>query len=328
MITAIKTTNHLNESLTLELMRPEKSGFIVLRIDGLGPPKAEISLTERAGIDGSLYNSGRAAPRNIVLGLRFYPGQNIETLRQQSYKYFPLNRPITFEVQATNRTAHATAYVEANEPDIFNSEEGCVITLVFPDSYLYDVVESLTAFSFVIPKFEFPWSGELTITDPLMFKFPWSNESTDDPLLQWDELYIETMFPISELDMETTRTVLYKGDVPVGMLIHIHAIGAVNDFVLTDTVTLETLAIDSTKLIATTGGDIQSGDDIWISTVKGNKYAILIRGTTTYNILNCLGISPVWFQLDRGDNVYAYTATSGIANLQFEIFNDIAYEGI
>ncbi len=301
MITAVKTTNHLNESLTLELLRPEQSGFIVLRIDGLGPPKAEISLTERAGVDGSLYNSGRATPRNIVLGLRFYPGQNIETLRQQSYKYFPLNKPITFEIQATNRIAHATAYVEANEPDIFSNEEGCVITLVFPDSYLYDTVASFTVFSFVAP----------------LFEFPWSNESTDDPLLE-----------MGEIDITTTKTVLYEGDVPVGMLIHIHATGAVNDFVLTDTVTLEALEIDSTKLIATTGGDIQAGDDIWISTVKGNKYAILIRSATTYNILNCLGTSPVWFQLDRGDNVYAYTATSGVNNLQFEIFNDIAYEGI
>jgi len=301
MITAIKTTNHLNESLTLELLRPEESGFIVLRIDGLGPPKAEISLTERAGVDGSLYNSGRATPRNIVLGLRFYPGQNIETLRQQSYKYFPLNRPIIFEVQAAYRTAHATAYVEANEPDIFSKEEGCVITLMFPDSYLYDIVESLTLFSSVTPTFEFPWS----------------NESTDDPLLE-----------ISTLDMTTTMNVIYEGDVPIGMLIHIHATGSASEVVLTDTITLETLEIDSTKLIAITGADISEGDDIWISTVKGNKYAILIRDVTTYNILSCLGTSPPWFQLEKGDNVYAYTADSGITNLQFAIYNDIAYEGI
>ena len=301
MIIAIKTTNHLNESLTLELMKPEKSGFIVLRIDGLGPPKAEISLTERAGVDGSLYNSGRATPRNIVLGLRFYPGQDIEALRQKSYKYFPLNRPIIFEVQAVYRTVEATAYVEANEPDIFSKEEGCVITLMFPDSYLYDTVGSLTTFSFIVPTFEFPWS----------------NESTDDPLLE-----------MSVLDMISTKIVFYEGDVPIGMLIHIHATGSASEVALTDSITLEALEIDSTKLIATTGADISDGDDIWISTVKGNKYAILIRGATTYNILNCLGTSPPWFQLEKGDNVYAYTANSGIANLQFAIHNDIAYEGI
>jgi hypothetical protein len=212
-----------------------------------------------------------------------------------------LNKPIVFEVQAANRIAHATAYVEANEPDIFSKEEGCVITLMFPDSYLYDTVESLTEFSVVIS----------------IFEFPWSNESTDDPLLE-----------ISELDMVSPKIVFYEGDVPVGMLLHIHATGSASEVVLTETLTLKTLEIDSTKLIATTGDDIIEGDDIWISTVKGNKYAILIRGETTYNILNCLGTAPTWFQLEKGDNVYAYTADSGLINLQFAIYNDIAYEGI
>lgn len=301
MITLIKTTNHLNESLTLELMRPEESGFIVLRIDGLGPPKAEISLTERAGVDGSLYNSGRATPRNIVLGLRFYPGQDIEALRLQSYKYFPLNRPITFEIQAAHRTVQATAYVETNEPDVFSKEAGCVITLMFPDSYLFDTVGALSTFASVTPNFEFPWS----------------NESTASPLLE-----------MSILTGETTKIIVYEGDVSVGIVIHIHATGSANDVSLTDAITLEELAIDSAKLISITGTDIVNGDDIWISTVKGNKYAVLIRGVTTYNILSALGTSPPWFQLEKGDNVYAYDADSGLNDLQFTIYNDIAFEGV
>ncbi len=300
MITAIKTTNHLNESLTLELMRPEESGFIVLSIDGLGPPKAEISLTERAGVDGSLYNSGRATPRNVVLTLRFL-GQDIEALRLQSYKYFPLNRPIIFEIQATHRTVQATAYVEANEPDVFSQEAGCVITLMFPDAYLFDTVGAFSTFSAVTPNFEFPWS----------------NESTVSPLLE-----------MSILTAQTTKIIVYEGDVSVGMVIHIHATGPANDVSLTDAITLEELAIDSAKLISITGTDIVNGDDIWISTVKGNKYAVLIRGITTYNILSALGTSPPWFQLEKGDNVYAYDADSGLGDLQFAIYNDIAYEGV
>lgn len=301
MITAIKTTNHLNESLTLELMSPEQSGFIVLSIDGLGPPKAEISLTERAGVDGSLYNSGRAAPRNVVLALRFLPGQDIEALRQKSYKYFPLNRPIEIEVQAEHRTVKSMAYVEANEPDIFSKEAGCVITMLFPDSYLYDTVAPITVF------------GSKTS----IFEFPWSNESTVSPLLE-----------MSELNLETTKTVIYVGDVSVGMLIHIHATGSASGFTLTETDTLDVLAIDSTKLVAITGDDIIIGDDIWISTVVGNKYAILVRGSTTWNILSCLGTTPHWFQLEKGDNIFAYDAVSGLGNLQFEILNEIAFEGV
>ena len=301
MITSIKTTNHLNESLTLELLSPEESGFIVLRIDGLGPVKAEISLTERAGVDGSLYNSGRATSRNVVLALRFYPGQDIEALRQETYRYFPLNRPIEIEVVATHRTVKSIAFVEANEPDIFSKEEGCVITLVFPDSYLYDSLTSVTTFSSKIP----------------IFQFPWSNESTDDPLLV-----------MSEIALVASKIVNYEGDVSVGLLLHVHATGSASEFSLTDADTLEALEIDSTRLTAITGADITIGDDIWISTVKGNKYAIIIRSGTEWNILSCLGTNPPWFQLDKGDNIFVADADTGLANLQLAIYNETAFEGV
>ena len=301
MIQTITVTNHLSESLTIELTSPEESGFIVLGADGFGPVKADIALTERAAVDGSLFNSARATPRNVVLRFRFFPGGDIEALRQKSYKYFPLKREISLQIDTDNRTSKGTCYVEANEPDIFSSEEGCSITMVFPDSYLYDHFQQATVFSSKID----------------LFEFPWSNESVVSPLLEFSELIIET-----------TKSVLYSGDAPVGILIHIHAVGAANDVTIIDVVTLEQIAIDSAKLIATIGGDIQDGDDIWISTVQGNKYAILIRSSTEYNILNCLGTSPAWFQIERGDNVFAYTADSGLGNLEFEIYNETAYEGI
>jgi len=301
MIKNFTVTNHLGESLTIELTSPEKSGFIVLSAEGLGPAKADISLTERAGVDGSFYNSARTSPRNVVLMLRFYPGQDIETLRQKSYKYFPLKREITLQIETDNRIAKGTAYVESNEPDIFSGEEGCSISLLFPDSYLYNYLGQITVFSFTTPSFEFPFS----------------NESLVSPLIEFGDIVIET-----------TKSIVYEGGPAIGILMHIHANGAASNITITETITLDQLAIDSTKLIATTGADITAGDDIWISTVKGNKFAILVRGSTTYNILNCLGTTPTWFQLEKGDNVFAYTATVGVSNLEFEVFNDIAYEGI
>jgi len=301
MISTLTVTNHQDESLTIELTSPEESGFIVLGVDGLGPVKADIALTERAAVDGSLYNSARATPRNVVLRLRFFPGGDIEALRQKSYRYFPLKKEITLQIDTEYRTSKGTCFVEANEPDIFSKEEGCAITMVFPESYLYDYFQQLTVFSSQVN----------------LFEFPWSNESVVSPLLEFSELIIES-----------TRSVLYSGDAPVGILIHIHANGPANDVTIIDTVTLEQIAIDSAKLIATVGSDIIAGDDIWISTVQGNKYAMLIRASTEYNILNCLGTSPAWFQLERGDNVFAYTADSGLGNLEFEIYNETAYEGV
>jgi hypothetical protein len=301
MIQSIIVTNHLGESETMELARPEQSGFAVLSVEGLGPVKADISLTEMAAMDGSMYNSARAEPRNIVFRLRFLPKPDIETTRQKSYRYFPLKRRIEILFLADNRTVETYGYVESNEPDIFRSEEETIISVRCPEAYLYGETDQVTIFS----------------SQTALFEFPFSNESLVSPLLE-----------MSSISFETEKTVIYSGDAQIGILIHIHANGSANDIVITNSVTLETLTIDSAALIASVGADITAGDDFYISTVKGNKYATLIRGSTEYNILNCLGDNPTWFELDRGDNIFAFDADSGLSNLEFDITNRIAYEGI
>ena len=91
MIKSITATNYLGESIKMELARPEKSGFIVHSISGLGPGKAYINTTEVSTDDGGLFNSARLPSRNIVLGLMFMWKDSIEEARHRSYKYFPLN---------------------------------------------------------------------------------------------------------------------------------------------------------------------------------------------------------------------------------------------
>jgi hypothetical protein len=301
MINSITVTNHLDESITIELRFPEKSGFLVQGIEGLGPAKSDIAISKMAGIDGGIYNSAKVNSRNVVLMLKFLFNPTIEDMRQLSYKYFPLKRKIKFRIDTDNRSLEAYGYVESNEPDIFNSQEGTAISILFPESYLFASEYSVTDFSSVIPLFEFPWSNESLVT----------------PLLEF-----------SELEQETETNIYYPGDAPIGLTIYIHANGPANDVTIINSDTLETLDIDSAQLISITGSDIVEGDDIEISTVRGNKYATLTRGSTEYNILNALGQDPTWFQLEKGDNVYAFTADSGITNLQFQIINDIAYEGV
>jgi len=54
MINSITVTNHLDESVKLELRFPEKSGFLVQGVTGLGPSKANINSTELSTTDGSV----------------------------------------------------------------------------------------------------------------------------------------------------------------------------------------------------------------------------------------------------------------------------------
>ncbi len=305
MIKSITITNHLEESITLTMTSPEQSGFVVRFVDGLGPPKANVEMTEMSLMDGSIYNSARAQGRNVVLSLAFLFPQTggIEVTRQKSYKYFPLKKRVKLVIETDERSCETYGYVESNTPDIFSKDGGTVISILCPDSYLFSTEINKTVFA----------------TIDAMFEFPFGNESLTLPLLEF-----------SSINGYTTRTIDYTGDAEVGMVMTIHAVGAVELVTIykLEPEPVESIIIDTDRLLAMTGEGFHSGDDIIISTVKGDKYAILIRDGETINILNCLDKYPDWIQLVRGDNIFTYTADVGDENLQFKIENRIAYEGI
>ena len=130
MIRSFTITNYLGDSIFLDIRRPEKSGFLIKSVTGLGPSKANINTTEIATNDGSYYNSARIAQRNIVFNLVFMmteSGDDIETVRQKTYRYFPLKKEVMIAIETDNRVLTTVGYTESNEPDIFSSSEGAQI---------------------------------------------------------------------------------------------------------------------------------------------------------------------------------------------------------
>lgn len=304
MIKSIKITNYLGESLTLEMGSPDKSGLFIKKIEGLGPPKADINAKELATSDGGVYNSARATTRNIVLTLGFLFNPTIEDMRQLTYKYFPIKQKLRFRIETDNRIAETYGYVESNEPEIFSKDEDTQISIICPDPYFYSAGKDgtqVTVFSGVEAQFEFPFS----------------NESLTENLIE-----------IGTLQYSTEQNIYYAGDSEVGVLITIHAIGSAGTITIYNTGTREMMKIDADKIGTLTGDGIINGDDIIISTSKGDKYINLVRDGVTKNILNALDKTSDWFQLAKGDNIFAYTATSGATNLQFKIENKLIYEGV
>lgn len=301
MIKKITVTNHLGDSITLDLQRPELSGFAVQSITGLGPGKSNINTTEIATIDGGLYNSARRSCRNIVLSLIFLWKDTIEEARHLSYKYFPLKKKVTLQIETDNRNAVIDGYVESNEPNIFSKSEGTDISIICPNPYFYSKDSALTIFSGITAEFQFPFS----------------NESLTESLIR--------MGTINKL---TRNTVPYEGDADVGITISIHAVGDASGIAIHNTTTREVMKIDTDKIASITGSGVVAGDDIIICTVKGKKSITLIRDGIEYNILACLEKGVSWFQLVTGDNIFAYTADTGSSNLQFKIENQVVYEGV
>lgn len=300
MIKSIKVINHLGESIQMSLTKPQESGFIIRSITGLGPPKANVIFTELATMDGSIDNSARLETRNIVLSLWFLENPTIEATRLLSYKYFPIKRTITFEVETDSRVCTIEGRVESNEPDIFSKKEGCQVSIVCPDPYFYSKNSNQKVFYGTDPMFEFPFENPVDMFDLVM----------------------------GDIVHHTQGSVIYEGDGETGIQIYIHATGAASGLQIYDLKKRQVMRIDDERLAALTGSGIIAGDEITIETSPGKKGVWLLRSGVTTNILNTLGRPIQWFSLEKGDNLFAYTTETGLENLQFRIDNKVLYEGV
>lgn len=305
MIRSITVTNYLGDSMKLVLARPELSGFAIVSVDGLGPAKADINTIDVSTNDGAIYNSARLNKRNIVLSCRFVDTlarESVEAIRHKSYKFFPLKRKVRLTIETDTRTAETEGYVESNEPAIFSKQEGCVISIVCPYPYFYSAGQ-----------------GNIAVLHGIepTFEFPFSNESLSKNLIEF-----------SSVKQQREQVITYTGDAEIGVTITISAIGEASNIVIYNVGTRELMRIDTNKLATLTGSGVVASDEIIISTVKGNKSITLLRGGERFNILNCLDRDASWFQLVKGDNIFAYTAETGSSNLQFRIESRVIYEGV
>lgn len=303
MIKTVTITNHLGEALLIDLRSPEQSGFFIRGIEGLGPSKSDVNMTEVLSSDGSFYNSSRIHSKNLVFNLGFYNdgSESIETIRQKTYRFFPTKRLINVKIQTDNRLGSIGGYVESNEPDIFSKDEGSIISLICPSAFFEAASSVVTAFNGSVAAFEFPW---------------------ENPSLTLDLIEFGTIF------INTAQSVIYTGDEPTGIIMYINFLGSVSGLTVYNASLSQQMAFDNGKTIAILGSNFQTGDQLIISTIKGQKYIHAIRGGITYNLLNALNTGATWFTIERGDNVYTYTASVGLSNIQASVEHRVIYKGL
>lgn len=307
MIRSFTVTNTLGDSIKIDLAEPEKSGFVIVSVTGLGPAKANIVTSEISTNDGALFNSARMNSRNIVFNLLFWDtnsGESIEEIRLKSYRFFAPKKKLTLLVETDKRTAEIVGYVETNEPTIFSKSEGAQISIICPDPYFYSAGKDGTMRTV--------FSGD----DPL-FEFPFSNESLTENLLVF-----------GEVQLKTSNVVYYPGDADTGIVIQLHAVGPIEGISIYNTKTKAVMKLDTDKLAAIVGSAIQKGDDIVINTKRGEKSVTFVRSGAKTNVLNCLDRNSDWLYLVKGDNVFAFAAVKNVENLQVVIENQVLFEGV
>lgn len=305
MIKSVTVVNNLGESLKMVLSDPRQTGIKITGITGLGPPKATINNTKIATVDGEIHNSSTVGGRNIVISTELLQLPTVEEVRIKTYQFFPIKKKVTLFFETETRVVSTTGYVESNAPELFSEETNQTISIVSTEAYFFDARPQdgivRTKFFSVLPAFEFPFS----------------NESLTEPLLEF-----------GQLESLLEREIFYPGETEVGMTITISAVGDVGDVIIYDPDTQEAMRISSAKLKTMTGSTIIAGDVLTITTMRGNKKVVLFRNGKYLNVRNALERTSVWLQLNKGKNRIAYSASSGIPNLQITIESQILYEGL
>lgn len=310
MIKSVTAVNFKGESIKMDLFHPESSGFIIIKIDGIGPGKATVTKNDSKVYDGGTITSARLPSRNIKMEIQFLWVNSIEDVRHKTYKYFPLKKPITLIFETDTRTVEIEGVVESNEPDIFSSEESTNISIICPDPYFYasgENARSRTEFSGINPLFEIPSD------------IGYSNESLTEALTEISALYVQS-----------ERGIMNYGEVDIGVVISIKPLAIVKGILTISNVTLgQNMSFDLNKIKTITENDFHLGDELVINTLRGKKSVTLVREGKNYNALSCIDTRTDWIYLTSGENTFTYYLDGeGIEDLQFSVTNSILYEGV
>lgn len=306
MIKTISSINPNGELLSLKIKEADTDldtvGLLIINADGIGSLTGVVNTVGGPNYHGSEVNSSRVEQRDIQLTIAILGmGGREEEARQSIYKHYPLLQTITLLVETDTRTTYIKGVVEDRELNIFNKVENVVVSILCPKVWYRAMSSKEVIFSGTIPR----------------FSFPFSNNSLTQKLIIFGE----------ELEY-VSRNVTNGGHVETGVVFKLHCVGPISGYLYVHNVFYrETMRLEVSELENIIGSPIQLGDDIYINTNIGEKGVVVIRGGFEYDCLNAIEKNTTWINLRPGDNSIAYSATSGIDNVQMTVIFDELYEG-
>lgn len=312
MIYKIVARNPKNELLEMDIRYPEKSGINVKNVTGITPTGAEIYSTPFGSIDGGIYVGSRVPSRNIVLTLEMFEEQRpdgtlgtAEDSRLKVYNYFRIKDWVNLVFYTTNRILQITGYVESVDTDIFSEKETSTVSLICVDPWFYSANYSEIGFSGTRPVFEFPFSSVLGSTIP------------------------SQRLRFGDISIDTRTDIMYKGDIKTGFKMFINFFGDnFHNIYFYNMDTRERMNMYTDQITKLTGTPLQYGDEIQISTISGEKTAFLLRSGEYRNVISMIDKNADWFQLTKGNNVFAFASDYGVENISIQLSYRDAYGGI
>ena len=325
-VTVINTSSLNKDAITMKLDGLRNGPFTLWKIDGIGPGKADINITEAASTDGGSFNSARQNSREITLTLvlNWYDG-SIEAARHYSYQFFPLKKKVRLIIYSTenlkqspnivkNPTSarYIDGYVMQNEPEIFSSLCAVEVVLKCPDPYFYACSPNLIDSPSINPESIEEYKTYTMGSEISSFYFPFSNLE--------NSLNFGGSIPNDIIDIPYP---LYASETGCYFIFKISR--SLEDsypkIIIQNTRTNSEFKLDFSFLrnYADFSNGLQIGDKIIISSIPGSKDVVILRGGYYTSIIGVIEYDSIWPVLYPGENLYRCYSQDNLYEIGIEV---------
>lgn len=141
-----------------QLNLTDNPAYVVTNIDGLNPPDAIINTVQRAGHDGSVFNSAFLDNRQIILNIAIN-GPACDN-RNELFRFFRTARKTRLIYYNDFHQVYIDGYCQNAPVEYFGQKQIIQVTLICPDPFWHGLTEVEGYTDGIESLFEFPFSIE------------------------------------------------------------------------------------------------------------------------------------------------------------------------
>lgn len=247
----------------------DDTNYVVIDFEGFTPPSASLYTSKSPNRKGSKKNGSTLDERTLIFQIKILG--NVEANRNALYEWTDTETELKIYYKNGVKNIYCEGTVTDCDVPVCTDNEIMTVAITCPDPYLKDLREIATEISNLLKQFTFPFAIDAN-------GIPFSTIKTEN------------------------KTNVFNAGAETGAIIRIKALGEVSNISLYD-------ANDATKIFSI-NTTLQENEIVEIDTTRSPRTVRLIRTNgTAENILRYVGHNPTWFQLRKGNNLFAFSSS-------------------
>ena len=253
----------------------DETNYLVIDFEGFNPPPASLFTSKSPNRKGSKKNGSTLDERTLILQIKILG--DIEANRNALYEWADTETELKVYYKNGVKNVYCEGTVTDCDVPICTDNEIMTLAITCTDPYLKDLQAIATEISNLLKQFVFPFA-------------------IDAPGI-----------PFSTI-RDDNKTTVFNAGAETGAIIRIKALGEVSNISLYE-------ANDATRIFRI-NMTLQQNEIVEIDTQRSPRTVKLIRESgAVENILRYIGHNPTWFQLKKGNNLYAFSSSNN-SNLE------------